>query len=172
VLTIRRTTVFGQVLVHAFELAEDCLFTDCVCAARRQLGCMRFCYVPAGCRTPRRYRCQPDLAEQRIEAKLREARAAGDPDLSPEAALNAEIAAARERERTRVHPRFNSERYGRPDYAQLADLCAEEIKRGAHDESEMGAFHDLYNPQREANLRARLDEHAPAGMDAGVLFEN
>ncbi|MGD8308896.1 MAG: hypothetical protein PVG98_05590 [Chromatiales bacterium] len=172
VLTIRRTTVFGQVQVHAFELAEDSIFTDCVCAARRQLGCMRFCYVPAGCRTPKRYRCQPDLAEQRIEAGLREAAAAGDPDLSPQEALEAEIAAARKRERTRVHPRFASDRYGRPDYAQLSSLCAGEIKRGAHDESEMGAFHDLYNPQREANLRARLDEYAPAGMDAGVLFEN
>lgn len=171
-LTIRRTTVFGQVLVHAFELAEDSIFTDCVCAARRQLGCMRFCYVPAGCRTPRRYRCQPDLAERRSEAELRAAAEAGDPDLSTPLALAAEIAAAKERERTRVHPRFGSERYGRPDYAQLADLCADEIKRGAHDESEMGAFHDLYNPQREANLRARLDEYAPAGMDAGVLFEN
>ncbi|MEA3278425.1 MAG: hypothetical protein U9Q81_24640 [Pseudomonadota bacterium] len=171
VLTILRTTVFGQVLVHAVELAEDSIFTDCLCVARRQLGCMRFCYVPADCRTPRRFRCQPDLAEQVVEAELRDAVEAGNLVLTQEE-LAAEISAARERERMRVHPRFNSERYGRPDYAQLADLCAEEIKRGAHDESEMGAFHDLYNPQREANLRARLDEYAPAGMDAGVLFKN
>ena len=66
-------------------------------------------------------------------------------------------------------PQFNSERYGRQDYAQLADHCAEEIKRGADDESEMGAFHDLYIPQREANLRARLDEYTPAGMEPGII---
>lgn len=72
-LTILRTTVFGQVLVHAFALAEDAIFTDCVCAARRQLGCMRFCYVSAGCRTPRRFRCQPDVVEAKIETSLRNA---------------------------------------------------------------------------------------------------
>jgi hypothetical protein len=34
----------------------------------------------------------------------------------------------------------------------------------------MGAFHDLYQPQREANLRARLDEYTPAGVNAGIIF--
>jgi hypothetical protein len=34
----------------------------------------------------------------------------------------------------------------------------------------MGVFHDLFQPQREANLRARLDEFTPAGMDAGIIF--
>jgi hypothetical protein len=78
--------------------------------------------------------------------------------------------AAKDAERTRVRPRFNSERYGTPTYCQLAHTCADEIKRGADDESEMGVFHDLYQPQREANLRARLDEYAPAGMDAGIIY--
>jgi hypothetical protein len=36
----------------------------------------------------------------------------------------------------------------------------------------MGVFHDLFNPQRTANLRARLAEYAPAGMEADILFEN
>jgi hypothetical protein len=34
----------------------------------------------------------------------------------------------------------------------------------------MGVFHDLYQPQRYANLKARLDEYTPAGMDAGIIF--
>jgi hypothetical protein len=34
----------------------------------------------------------------------------------------------------------------------------------------MGALHDLFEPQRAANLRARLDEYIPAGMDAGLIF--
>ena len=61
VLTIKRSTVFGIVQVHAIELAENCIFMGCMNVARRQLGCMRFCYVPHGCRTPKRYHCQPDL---------------------------------------------------------------------------------------------------------------
>ena len=69
-----------------------------------------------------------------------------------------------------MRPRFNNTRYGTPAYCQLSDDCAVEIKRGADDESEMGVFHDLFQPQREANLRARLDEYTPAGMDAGILF--
>jgi len=69
-----------------------------------------------------------------------------------------------------VHPQFNSLRYGTPDYCQLACDCAGEIRRGADDESEMGAFHDLFQPQRLANLRARIDEYTPAGMEAGVLI--
>jgi hypothetical protein len=71
-----------------------------------------------------------------------------------------------------VRPRFNSTRYGTPDYCQLADDCAEEITRGADDESEMGVFHDLYQPQRLANLRARLDEYTPASTDAAIIFMN
>jgi hypothetical protein len=34
----------------------------------------------------------------------------------------------------------------------------------------MGVYHDLYEPQREANLAARLVEYIPAGTDAGILF--
>jgi hypothetical protein len=164
-LTIKRCTVFGIVDVHAVELAENCIFNDCLNVARRQLGCMRFCYVPFGCRTPRRYHCQPDLVAQAIEEKLRaEAAAKSEPALAPE-----ELDAAKARERLRVTPQFNSRRYGTPTYCQLADACADEIKRGADDESEMGAFHDLFQPQREANLIARLEEFTPAGMEVGII---
>lgn len=69
-------------------------------------------------------------------------------------------------------PLFMSRRYGHATYAQLSLECAPEILRGADDESEMGAFHDLFQPQRAANLRVRLDEFIPAGMEAGILFAN
>ncbi len=165
VLTMLRCTVFGIVDVHAVALAENCIFTNCLNVARRQLGCMRFCHVPYGCRTPRRYHCQPDLVAQQVEETLRAAAAIqGLP-----APTQAELDAAKARERLRVQPQFNSERYGTPTYCQLSDNCAEEIKRGADDESEMGAFHDLFQPQREANLLARLDEFTPAGMDVGII---
>ena len=61
-------------------------------------------------------------------------------------------------------------RYGNPNYARLADATCREIAAGASDESAMGVYHDLFEPQRYANLAARLDEFAPAGSDAGILF--
>ncbi len=81
-----------------------------------------------------------------------------------------EVTRAQARERDRVRPAFTSLRYGTPAYGQLAEACADEITRGADDESELGAFHDLYQPQRAANLRTRLDEYTPAGMDTGIFY--
>lgn len=293
VLTVRRSTVFGEIQVHAIELAENSIFVGRISVARRQLGCMRFCYVTPGSRTPRRYRCQPDLAEEAVREELpsvavrpsatatlhvggeddpdacspkageanleidfdaddatpevgdevmltvtlrnngpRDASdvrvrlvgpdcldLVGDPVASqgtleedddaaiwnagavragefamltlrvevtgdcdpPEATAeivshafaedgkaftDALIAAARRR----VNPRFNSIRYGSPAYAQLASDCPPEIVRGADDESEMGVFHDLFQPQRAANLEVRLDEFVTAGMDAAIIL--
>jgi hypothetical protein len=70
----------------------------------------------------------------------------------------------------RVVPRFTSKRYGKPGYAQLAVSCPNEIRRGAEDGSEMGAFHDLFQPQREDNVRLRIDEYVPAGCDADIVI--
>lgn len=142
-----RCTVFGRVELHALSRAENSIFTGQLRVARRQPGCVRFCYVPPGSRTPRRSYCQPDLARDA-------------PGVDPE------IAAAR------VRPHFTSVRYGNAAYAQLSQWCAPEIRRGADDESEMGVFHDLFQPQREANLRQRLAEYSPASADADILFAN
>jgi len=150
--TFLRCTVFGQVLTHSIARAENTLFTGTVRVARRQAGCVRFSHVPAGSRTPRRYHCQPDLAVQALGP------------MPPE--QDRALAQAR------MAPVFNSQRYGEPAYGQLASACAQEVRRGADDESEMGAFHDLFQPQRAANLRARLDEFIPAGMEAGIFFAN
>ena len=70
----------------------------------------------------------------------------------------------------RVHPVFTSLRYGDAGYCQLGSRCALEIRQGADDEAEMGAFHDLFQPQREANLRARLDEYLRFGLEAGIFY--
>ncbi|MET8450505.1 hypothetical protein [Streptomyces sp. NPDC005209] len=138
VLHLHRTTVIGEVRTHAVRIAENSIFTGRLHVARRGIGCLRHSYVPPGSRTPRRFRCQPDL-------------------VGPEQAA-------------RVRPLFASERYGTPWYGQLADRCAEEVRRGADDGAELGAFHDLYRPQREDGLRARLAEYTPAGADAGIFF--
>jgi hypothetical protein len=70
----------------------------------------------------------------------------------------------------RVRPILTSTRYGDPGYCQLSVRSAPEIRRGADDESELGAFHDLFLPQREAHLRARLDEYLRFGLEAGVFY--
>ncbi len=73
-------------------------------------------------------------------------------------------------ETARVRPRFNSVRYGSPVYCQLAQDCAAEITSGADDESELGAFHDLFQPQRLANLNDRLQDFTPADMNSAVFI--
>jgi hypothetical protein len=154
VLTVERSTIIGRLMVHAIELAEDSIFMGRVTVGRRQIGCFRFCYVTPGSRTPRRFRCQPDLAEQ-----------AADPD-----GLSAEGQEARADARARVRPVFDSLRYGNATYARLARDAPEEILRGAEGRAEMGAFNQLQNPFRLAALRTRLEEFTPAGADAGVIM--
>ncbi len=167
-VNIVRSTIFGQIQAHAIELGENALFIGRITVAHRQKGCLRFCYVSPNSRTPRRYRCHPDLAERIIEDTLMQE--AEDKNLPKPS--EAQIETARQCERLRVRPRFNSDRYGIPTYCQLANDCAEEIVRGADDESEIGVFHDLFQPQRAANLHARLEEYSPSAMDAGLLYVN
>jgi hypothetical protein len=160
-LRMVRTTVFGQLRVHEIDRLENSIVMGRIDVGRRQTGCVRFSYVPHGSRTPRRYHCQPDLVDEAVETRLRNG------ELSPNEAHE-----LREAERQRVRPQFNGIRYGTATYCQLADDCAPEINRGADDESEMGVFHDLYQPQREANLQARLDDYVPIGMDAGIIHSS
>jgi hypothetical protein len=145
--TFERTTVFGPVRVRELTLASEVIFTARVVAERRQTGCVRFSHVPADSDTPRRYRCQPDLALEGVT----------DP-------------AEQTRIRLRIAPQFTARRYGRPGYAQLARACAEEIRTGAESGPEMGAFEHLQQPQREANLRTRLGEYLPAGLTPALIF--
>ncbi|OUL98509.1 hypothetical protein [Variovorax sp. JS1663] len=160
-LRIARSTVIGRVMTHAIESADDSLFMGRVTVARRQIGCVRFCYLSPHSRTPRRFQCQPDMVE---DIAARRGRADGD---TPE-----RIEATRGQERLRVRPRFDSTRYGTPTYCRLSLACAPEIVRGAGDESEMGVYHDLYQPQRTANLQSRLEEFSPAATDTGIVFAN
>jgi hypothetical protein len=166
VTSFQRSTVIGQVQAHAVTLGEDSIFYGKMTVARRQIGCLRFCYVSPGSRTPKRYRCQPDLVRTPILKKYQEKNKPISDD------EQAELQQKLQQEETRVRPNFNKRSYGTPDYCQLADDCAEEIKRGAEDESEMGVFHNLYQPQRMANLRARLNEYVPARTNIGIILSN
>jgi hypothetical protein len=70
-----------------------------------------------------------------------------------------------------IAPRFTSLRYGEAAYCQLARATVDEIRRGADDEAEMGVFHSLFAPQREANLQVRLAEFLRVGLAAGIFYE-
>jgi hypothetical protein len=67
-------------------------------------------------------------------------------------------------------PSFGSLDYGHPRYAQLRLSTPREIRTGADDGAEMGAFNHLKQPQRETNLRIRLEEYLPFGLDAGLIY--
>jgi hypothetical protein len=160
-LTLRRCTVIGRIETHELDLAENSILLGTVLACRRQCGCIRFSYVTPGSRTPRRFECQPDLVEQAIAAEASAGRIT--------AAQGTVLLGA---ERLRVRPAFDSLRYGQATYCRLAAAAATEITTGADDSAEMGAFHDLYQPQRMANLVQRLGEYVPAGADIGVITAN
>jgi hypothetical protein len=145
---IRASTMLGTCDVHTLR-ADDSIFGGVVTAVRRQVGCVRFCFVPAdpAVRTPRRYRCQPELALRDV----------ADP-------------VEQDAIRSRLVPMFTSTDYGAPGYGQLAHACPREIRTGAADGSELGAFSSLKQPQRAANLRTVLDEYLRFGLEAGVFY--
>jgi len=71
-----------------------------------------------------------------------------------------------------VQPIFFSLRYGAPGYAKLLASTPDAIRRGASDGGEMGAFHFLLAPLRENDLRIRMQEYLPVGMEFGISYEN
>lgn len=161
-LVIERSTVFGLVRAVRLPMMDTVIVTGVVRIARRDDGCVRYSYTPPGSRTPRRVRCQPDLAE--AEAIKDAEQAAGGP--LPQAAREAAAAAAR----IRMQPVFTTLRYGQPGYGQLGRACPAGIAEGAEDGSAMGMTCHLKEPQRLANLRRRLEEYLPLGLEPGIVF--
>jgi hypothetical protein len=158
---IEESTLFGPADMEILQLASNSIFTGPVVAGRRQAGCVRFCFVPECSKVPRRFRCQPDLAIQtKLEAVLKT-----NPPLSKteQNGLAAEL-------RQALQPLFTQRQYGQAAYAQLALNCSLEIRGGADDQAEMGVFHFLQQAQREANLRASLDEFLRVGLEAGIFY--
>ncbi|HSN54700.1 MAG TPA: hypothetical protein VLT32_08505, partial [Candidatus Sulfomarinibacteraceae bacterium] len=157
-LNVVRSTIFGEVRTRRMELAEDSIFADRVRVERRQNGCCRFCSLPPDSLTPRRYRCQPDLAlaERARSRGLASATELGDQE--------------RRAVESRLVPGFTSTRYGTPAYAQLRIDTASDIRRGAEDGLEMGVFNRLEHPRREANLKLALEEYLRFGFEAGRFF--
>jgi hypothetical protein len=66
-------------------------------------------------------------------------------------------------------PAFTSLRFGDPGYCQLTDWSGL-IVNGADDQSEIGVFHDLYQPQRLSNLRVMIADYLRFGLEAGIFY--
>lgn len=146
VLRLERCTVLGSVRARELELVSESIVTaGPLVAERRQRGCVRFSwYEPDGSRTPRRYRCQPDMVH------------AAEPGRAEALTL-------------RTRPAFTTTRFGRAAYLQLASRCDEAIVTGAEDGGEIGVFHLLGQPHRETNLRVRVEEYLPFGLEPGIV---
>jgi hypothetical protein len=69
-------------------------------------------------------------------------------------------------------PMFYSLQYGNPAYAKLLPTTDSSIRQGADDGGEMGAYHSVLAPQREADLLIRLAEYIPVGMQYGIFYES
>lgn len=147
-IDLRECTVIGGIRCTQLDASNSLLVATrppgdprkaAVHASRRQVGCVRYSFLPEGSRTGKKYRCVPD------------------PD-DPAAVRRA------------TRPRFTSLRFGDPAYLQLAASTLDAIRSGADDESEMGVTHLLFTPQRERNLRLRLDEYLRFGLEAGHFY--
>jgi hypothetical protein len=135
-LATEAATFIGTTSCSRLE-GSNSIFLGRVAVTRRQEGCVRFSYLPAGSFSPRRYQCQPGDGEAQVN-----------------------------------NPRFTSLRYGAPAYGQLTSRTSAAIRRGADDESEMGAWHFMYQPQLESNLATRLLEYLRVGLQASIFYES
>ncbi len=140
ITTLQHVTIFGKVHVQQLQAASGAIFTAPVIVQDTEDGLVSFSYVPAGSRTPR---CDQCVTTETLAATA-EAKA--------------------------VHPIFTSTRHGDPGYAQLSAHGTPEILRGAEDGSEMGAFHDLFQAQRQDNLNDIQGEYLPFGLSTGIIY--
>jgi hypothetical protein len=140
---MERVTVFGLILCEVLNASES-LLNDVALVEDQQSGCIRFTRFEFGSVLPRRYQCVPGESQAKTGSNgLR---------LFP--------------------PAFNSLRFGRPDYAQLASACPRKILTASEAGAEVGAFSGTLNTIRSNNLRTKLGEFMPVGLSAVVVAEN
>jgi hypothetical protein len=157
-LWAERSTLVGPSHFRQILTATEALFTGAVTTDHRQQGCVRFSFVPDGSTTPRRYRCQPDL-----EIANEIAAAAAPVTAAQAQAIHDAVVSW-------LLPSFTDRRYGQPAYLQLHLHCARQIREGAEDGSEIGAYCHLKQPQRLRNLYIRLQEYLPFSREAAAIF--
>jgi P2-related tail formation protein len=158
-LTIQKSTILGAVEAQSLD-ASNSIFNDLLNITRRQIGCIRFSYLPDGSNTPRRYRCQPELE---ILTQINELKEISN-------LTNAEKQAIKDQILNWLFPVFNAISYGHHAYGQLGIATPIQITTGADNASEMGVFSFLQQPQREANLKIVLEEYLRLGLEAGIIY--
>jgi hypothetical protein len=139
---LERVTVLGSIRCEVLSTSES-LLDDRAEVEERQLGCIRFSRYEPSSVLPRRYRCIPDENDLRCG----------------EGAARC------------LAPVFNSRRFGRPDYLQLAATCPAPIRTGSESGAEVGAFAALRHAVRLRNLETKLREFLPVGLTATVIAE-
>jgi hypothetical protein len=139
--SIENSTIFGKSGFDILSLASNVIFTDTVRVKRRQEGGVRFSYVP--------YRFEQDESASKVPRCYR---------CQPERAGLSFV------------PRFSSEKYGFPGYAQLHKCNVKELSEGADNGSEMGVFNQIYQSHRINNLLATFAEYLPFGLAVGVIL--
>ncbi len=159
-LSLDRCTLLGDINVFETTGAKDSIITGRFFSRRRQVGEIRFCYLPQGSHVPPRIGCQPDGAIKKV-----------DDDLASKLIGQADADWLRNTEPARVRPRFDSTGFGRPGYGRLSLDTATEITHGAEDDGELGAFHDLWEKRRIDDMTTRLAEFTPIGVDLDIVFE-
>ena len=145
-LTIENSSVIGKVYTHTMKLASNTVFFSDLKATDTSPAPVRAERLQQGCV---RFSFVPPGSQL---PRLHRCQPAKLEDVA------------------RVRPVFTSLRYGDAGYCQLSPACAVEITQGADDQAEMGAFHNLYQPRREANLRAALDEYLRFGLEAAIFY--
>lgn len=143
--SLTRVTVLGAIAASSLDGTVDTLITGQVVAPDGKSSGIRYSYVPDGSDVPALYRCQPDMAK-------------------------AEALADVERVLAELRPWFVSRRYGTPGYALLDPRCPALLRSGASVEGEPGAFHHLYQAQREANLIDSQAEYLRTGLTLNLFL--
>ncbi len=143
-LTITESTVIGKLHARRLLLASNCIFFARLAAVDAWPG--------------------PVWAERRQEGCVRFSYVPAD-SLVPR-----RHRCVPDGEQPDALPHFATRRYGEPAYAQLRAATPKSIREGADDEGEMGVMHALHQPQRETNLRIRLDEYLRFGLRAGIFY--
>jgi hypothetical protein len=139
---LERATVLGRVHCEVLSASETIL-DDVATAEDRQSGCIRFSRFETSSLLPQRYQCVPSEQDE-----------AACPPVG-----------------RCLAPLFNSRRFGRPDYVQLAAGTPAQILSASELHSEIGAFAGAMNTVRLGNLRAKLKEFMPVGLQPVIIAE-
>jgi hypothetical protein len=149
---LRDVTVLGVSRFKSLE-ATNVIFVEAAEVVRRQAGCVRYSAIAPGSSMPRRFRCQPDLAQAAASARKQAPLTLAE---------NATVALG-------VTPLFLDTDLDEPTVAMLHPLASDGLRLGGEGDSEMGAFSVAAEGLRMANLTSLFDDFLPFGLEAGLI---